>query len=149
MLTCASKISCRRTCLLQQRKPLRLHCSTKFAKPGGSAQSRHNALYARCYCNKLARSNVCRATGVAEVASPEESELFKTNDGVIEAVDDDEAEVSCIATWSSEPRSIVLPLKRQSPAGRFSWRKHVRELAVSSEGAVRGHCECAWSRAAG
>ena len=88
MLTYASSDTCRRTCLPQQRKPLRFDCSTKAAKPGRSAQSRYIAL-----SNKHARSNVCRATGVAEVVNPEESELFKTNDGVIEAVDDDEAEV--------------------------------------------------------
>lgn len=94
MLTCAKACSsntCRRNCLPQQRKSQFVDRLTKAAKSGRYTQSRHTALR-----NKRVRSNVCRATGVAEVAPPEESELFVTNDGVIEAVDDDEAEVGVL-----------------------------------------------------
>ena len=37
--------------------------------------------------------SACQAAGVAEAEKVEESEVFRTNDGVIEPVDDDEAEV--------------------------------------------------------
>lgn len=81
------------TCLPQQRKLLLFGRSTSSANLGRFLGGQQSAL-----CKKLARSSVCRAAGVAEVSTPEESEIFKTNDGVVEAVDDDEAEVMCNAT---------------------------------------------------
>ena len=55
-------------------------------------------LRVRCSRSQL----VCRAAETAEASRAEESEVFSTNDGVIDEVDEDEAEVSlqlnCVCT---------------------------------------------------
>ena len=71
-------VTCAKTCFPQQKKALRIN-------------ELKNIAAARL--SPIHRSTLCLATDVAEVAIPEESEVFKTNDGVIEYVDDDEAEV--------------------------------------------------------
>lgn len=90
MLTCAESRG-GNTCLPQHRKLLHFSRSASAANLGRFHGSQPSAL-----CNTRARSQVCR--GIAEVGTPEESEIFKTNDGVVQAVDDDEAEVTCDAT---------------------------------------------------
>lgn len=89
--TCS--LGCNHTCPPQPRKPLHFRRSTIAANLGRVPGSLQTAL-----CNTRAGSNAA-AAGTAEVGNPEESsEIFKTNDGVVEAVDDDEAEVVCVAT---------------------------------------------------
>lgn len=80
--------TCPRFCLPQQRTKLQPKGPTNLANAA------HFARHRGATCNKHARSTVHVATGDAVVATPDESEVFRTNDGVIEAVDEDEAEVS-------------------------------------------------------
>lgn len=80
----------------------------------------------------------CRAAGVAEVAKPEESEVFRTNDGVIEPVEDDEAEVACqppAPSTPSEPLIVAfLPLQidflGESTTGNLRFVQRVRSEGI-------------------
>ena len=51
--------------------------------------------------------SVCQAAGVAEAEKAEESEVFRTNDGVIEPVDDDEAEVRNTHSARQDSHSLL------------------------------------------
>jgi len=58
--------------------------------------------------SKAARSiSACQAAGVAEAEKAEESEVFRTNDGVIEPVDDDEAEVRDTHSARQDSHSLL------------------------------------------
>ena len=51
--------------------------------------------------------SACQAAGVAEAEKVEESEVFRTNDGVIEPVDDDEAEVRDTHSARQDSHSLL------------------------------------------
>ena len=81
------------TRLPQHRKLLYISRSINAANISRFPGRQQNAM-----CNKRARPDICRSVGTAKVGTSEESEIFETNDGVVEAVDDDDAEVTCAAT---------------------------------------------------
>ncbi len=63
---------------------------------------------ARRKSSRAARStSACQAAGVAEAEKAEESEVFRTNDGVIEPVDDDEAEVRDTHSARQDSHSLL------------------------------------------
>ena len=95
---------------------------------------------------------VCRAAETAEASKAEESEVFSTNDGVIDEVDEDEAEVSLrlngFCTLCDHHAHAKAQLLHRF-AGRLPWRKHVWESALCAKSQIGRDCERAWSPAAG
>lgn len=87
MLTAAPN---RGASLQRVANPLRIGLHRLRLYPLGSASLRRT-------CRRLPGTarpiTACQAAGVSEAEKVEESEAFRTNDGVIEPVDDDEAEV--------------------------------------------------------
>ncbi|KAL3133373.1 hypothetical protein ABBQ38_007244 [Trebouxia sp. C0009 RCD-2024] len=99
--------TCPRFCLPQQRTKLQPKGPTNLANAA------HFARHRGATCNKHARSTVHVATGDAVVATPDESEVFRTNDGVIEAVDEDEAEVDFLGESTSGNLRLVQRVKSE------------------------------------
>lgn len=87
----------------------------------------------------------CRAAGVAEVAKPEESEVFRTNDGVIEPVEDDEAEIDFLGESTTGNLRFVQRVKSEGIVNVLGLQQlddivtiPYRELKTSQQALMRG-----------
>lgn len=89
--------------------------------------------------------SACHAAGVAEAEKVEESEVFRTNDGVIEPVDDDEAEVDFLGESTSGNLRFVQRVKSEGIVNVLGLQQlddiitiPYRELKASQQALMKG-----------